>query len=46
VRIETFEQLINVGGDRQFAVSKAHQRKAFKRFASCLTTVLTSNYLE
>jgi len=32
VRIETFEQLINVGAGRQFTVSKAHQRKARNRW--------------
>jgi len=34
VRIETFEQLINVGVGRQFSVSKAHQRKARNRYRS------------
>lgn len=33
VRIETFEQLINLGAGRQFTVSKAHQRKARNRQA-------------
>jgi len=28
VRIETFNQLINVGDGRQFTVSKAHQNKS------------------
>ena len=32
MRIETFEQLINVGAGRQFTVSKAHQRKARNRY--------------
>jgi hypothetical protein len=32
VRIETFEQLINVGAGRLFPVSKAHQRKARNRY--------------
>jgi len=32
VRIETFEQLINFGAGRLFTVSKAHQRKARKRY--------------
>ncbi len=32
VRIETFEQLINVSAGRQFTVSKAHQRKARNRY--------------
>ncbi len=31
LRMETFEQLINVGADRQFMVSKAPQRKTRKR---------------
>ena len=35
VRIETFEQLINVGAGRQFTVSKAHQRKARNRYHQC-----------
>jgi hypothetical protein len=33
VRIETFEQIINVGAGRQFMVSKTHQRKARNRYA-------------
>ena len=32
MRIETFEQLINVGTGRQFMVSKAHQCKARNRW--------------
>ena len=32
MRIETFEQLINIGAGRQFSVSKAHQRKARNRY--------------
>jgi len=36
VRIETFEQLINVGAGRQFTVSKAHQRKARNPIAATL----------
>jgi hypothetical protein len=32
VRIETFEQLINIDAGRQFSVSKAHQRKARNRY--------------
>jgi hypothetical protein len=31
VRIESFEQLTNIGAGRQFSVSNAHQRKARNR---------------
>jgi hypothetical protein len=30
--LESFEQLINIGASRQLTVSKAHQRKARKRY--------------
>jgi Domain of unknown function (DUF4365) len=46
VRIETFEQLINVGAGRQFSVSKAHQRKARNRSASfCMPNQTQSNII-
>ncbi len=32
MRIETFEQLINVSAGRQFSISKAHQRKVRNRY--------------
>jgi hypothetical protein len=38
VRIETFEQLINIDAGRQFSVSKAHQRKARNRYKQAYET--------
>ena len=46
MRLETFEQLINVGASRQFSVSKAHQHKARNRYRAYAFPMITNEIIE